>query len=66
MTLTRKITIIAILVFLMSAFANFGIQQIFIMPSFLALEKKTSTQNAERVIGAVEREFVQITTLLTD
>ncbi|TKB09681.1 CHASE4 domain-containing protein [Desulforhopalus sp. IMCC35007] len=66
MPITRKVSIIVILVFLLSALANLAIQQMFIMPSFIALEKETATQNAERVLAAIDRELVQITTLVTD
>lgn len=66
MSLTRKVTIIVTLVFLMSAFASYCIQKIFIMPSFMALEENSANQNAERVLGAIESELDLITTLVTD
>ncbi|MBU1233173.1 MAG: HAMP domain-containing protein [Proteobacteria bacterium] len=66
MSLSRKVSIFVILAFLMSGLLSFGIQQIFIMPSFITLEKETATQNAERVMGAIDRELGQITDFVTD
>ncbi|TKB23112.1 HAMP domain-containing protein [Desulfopila sp. IMCC35006] len=66
MSLTRKVTIIVILVFLISALANLVIQQVFIMPSFMALEKETASKNAERALGAIQRELDQIIPSVSD
>lgn len=66
MSLTRKVTLIVTLVFLVSVLANLGIQQIFIMPSFIAMEKETANKNTERVMGAIERELDQIAPSVSD
>ena len=66
MSLSRKVTMIVIMAFFLSGLLSFAIQQLFIMPSFITLEKETATQNAERVMGAFDRELDQITTLVTD
>ncbi len=66
MSLSRKVSIIVVLVFLVSGLLSFGIQQLFIMPSFITLEKETAVKNAERVMGAIDRELGQITPLVSD
>ncbi|TKB23492.1 HAMP domain-containing protein [Desulfopila sp. IMCC35006] len=66
MSLTRKVITIVTIVFLLSALASFGIQQIFIMPSFMELEKETAVKNAERALGAIDRELDQITPSVSD
>lgn len=66
MSLSRKVTMIVVMAILLSGLLSFAIQQLFIMPSFVALEKETATQNVERVMGAFDRELDLITTLVTD
>ncbi len=66
MSLTRKLTIIVALVFLLSAFANWLIQQVFVMPSFICLEKKTANDNAKRAAGAIDHELDQIAPSVSD
>ena len=66
MSLTRKLTIIVGLVFLLSALANWVIQQVFVMPSFICLEKETANDNAKRAVGAIERELDQIAPSVSD
>jgi sensor domain CHASE-containing protein len=66
MSLSRKVTMIVIMVFLVSGLLNLGIQEIFIMPSFITLEKKTAIENADRVKAAIKREISQIKTIATD
>ena len=57
---------IVIMVFFVSGLLNFGIQEFFIMPSFITLEKKTAIENADRVGAAIKREISQIDTIATD
>lgn len=66
MSLSRKVSIFVILTFLVSGVLSFAIQQIFILPSFITLEKESAIQNAERVVGAIDRELGQITDFVTD
>ena len=66
MSLTRKVSIIVALVFLLSALANVIIQQVLIMPSFIVLEKESAAQNGARVQGAIDRELDQIVTSVSD
>ncbi|MCP4343203.1 MAG: HAMP domain-containing protein [Desulfobulbaceae bacterium] len=66
MSLSRKVTMIVVMAFFLSGLLSFAIQQLFIMPSFITLEKETATQNIERVMGAFDRELDLITTLVTD
>lgn len=66
MSLSRKVSMIVVLAFLLSGLLSFAIQKFFIMPSFISLEKETAVQNAERVMAAIEREIGQISILTTD
>ena len=66
MSLTRKVSSIVALVFLLSALANVITQQFFIMPSFIALEKETAGQNGQRVMGALDRELEQLAISASD
>ena len=66
MSLSRKVALIVVLAFLLSALLSYSIQKIFIMPSFIKLEKQIAIQNSVRVIGAIDRELAPITTLVTD
>ena len=66
MSLSRKVSLIVVLAFLLSGILSFAIQKFFIMPSFISLEKETAVQNAERVMAAIEREIGQISILITD
>ncbi len=66
MSLSRKVTIIVVLAFLLSGLFSFCIQQIFIMPSFITLEKENAGRNAERVVGAIDRELDLIAPSVSD
>jgi two-component system, NtrC family, sensor kinase len=66
MSLSRKVAIIVVLAFLLSGLLSFGIQQLFIMPSFITLEKETAIRNAERVMGAIDRELGQVAPSVAD
>jgi sensor domain CHASE-containing protein/anti-sigma regulatory factor (Ser/Thr protein kinase) len=66
MALNRKVAIIIVTVFTISALASMAIQQALIMPSFLDLERQFATQNTERVLEAVSRELEQVSPSVTD
>ncbi len=66
MSLTRKVTSIVILVFLLVGLANLEIQHLVIMPSFLALEEEEANKNAQRALQAISRELDQISPSVSD
>ena len=66
MSLTRKVTSIVILVFLLSGLLNLAVQRLVIMPSFLALEEEQANKNAERALEAISRELDQISPSVSD
>lgn len=66
MSITRKVVFIVISVFLLSALVNLVVQQLSIMPSFIALEKETAIKNAERALGAINHELNQIIPSVSD
>lgn len=66
MSITRKVVIIVISVFLLSALVNLVVQQLSIMPSFIALEKETAIKNADRALGAIDHELNQLTPSVSD
>lgn len=66
MSMSKKVTIFVVLAFLISGILSFGTQKYFIMPSFITLEKNIATQNAERVIEAINRELSQLSPSVSD
>ena len=66
MTLSRKVMLIVGLIVLASCVASLWIQQAFIMPSFVALERDTATRNAERALEAIDRELEQLSPSVSD
>lgn len=66
MSLTRKVTSIVILVFVLVGLLSLGIQHLVIMPSFLALGEEEANKNAQRALEAISRELDQITPSVSD
>lgn len=66
MTLSKKVTLLVALVALLFCAFSLLIQQRFVMPSFLELERDTAFRNGERALEAIGRELEQIGPSVSD
>jgi len=66
MSLQKKVITLIILVFVVYAAMDFGVQRLFILPSFTSLEKEEALKNMERVAETIDREIQLLSTKATD
>lgn len=66
MRLSSKVNILVVLAFVASGLLCLGIQWVFIMPSFISLEKETAIKNAERVLETINNELNQVAPSASD
>jgi two-component system, NtrC family, sensor kinase len=57
MSLQTKVISLILFVFLAYGALDYGVQHLFILPSFLSLEKEEALKNMDRAVQAIEREI---------
>lgn len=66
MSLRIKVISLILLSFLFYGILDYGVQRIFIMPSFISLEQEESFKNMERAVQAIKREIDHLGASATD
>lgn len=66
MSLQTKVGILILAVFLAYGALNYGVQRIFILPSFQVLERQEAQKNMDRVVQAIERETNHLSATASD
>ena len=65
MSLKYKVSLLILLVFVVSLLATVTVNQLVILPSFLALEREEAQRNVERAIEALDRDLDVLSTNVT-
>lgn len=66
MSVQKKVIILIVLIFTLYAAMDYGVQRLFIMPSFSSLEKEEALKSMDRVVQTIDREVKLLGTKAND
>lgn len=66
MSVQKKVISLIVLIFTLYAAMDYGVQRLFITPSFSSLEKEEALKNMDRVVQTIDREVKLLSTKAND